>query len=90
MIAVKHKFRYLKGTVDVGLVYKSGDASAKGYTDADLGSSILDRKPYTGYIFYLGNSAISWESRKQTTIALSSTEAVYMALSSACKEAVYL
>jgi hypothetical protein len=52
-----------------------------GYADADWGATIDDRRSYTGYVFNFGNSAVSWESRKQRTVAMSSTEAEYMALS---------
>lgn len=45
---------------------------------------------YTGYVFKLGGAAIAWESKKQRTVALSSTEAEYMGLSEAAKEAIYL
>lgn len=62
----------------------------KWYADADWAGSYDDRKSYTGYMFMLAGGSITWESRKQQTVALSSTEAKYMALSSASKEAVYL
>lgn len=90
MTAVKHILRYLKGTIDLGLVYKFGEARVKGYADSDWGGNTIDRKSYTGYIFFLGECVISWESKKQATVALSSTEAEYMAMSNASKEAIYL
>lgn len=61
-----------------------------GSADADWAASVVDRRSYTGYIFKLGNSIVSWESRKQRTVALSSTEAEYMSLSDACKEALFI
>ncbi|XP_055385542.1 uncharacterized protein LOC129614726 [Condylostylus longicornis] len=61
-----------------------------GYTDADWGSNIDDRKLFTGYIFKLSGAPISWDSRKQKTIALSSTEAEYLSLTEATKESIYL
>ena len=62
-----------------------------GYCDADWGSS-ADRKSITGYVFKLSESgpAISWKSRKQPTVALSTCEAEYMALASAIQEAKFL
>lgn len=60
------------------------------FFDADWASCNIDRRSYTGYCFKLSGSVISYESRKQRTVALSSTEAEYMALSEACKEAIYL
>ena len=55
----------------------------KDFTDVDWGSS------YPGLVFKLGEAAVTWKSRKQRTIALSSTEAEYIALTKAAKEAVY-
>lgn len=62
----------------------------KGFADADWTNSLIDRKSYTGYVFTLGGGAISWESKKQNSVALSSTEAEYVAISEAAKEAVYI
>lgn len=88
--AAKRVLRYLKGTLDYRLTYKKGNMNIIGFTDADWGADHLDRRSYTGYVFYLGNSVVSWESRKQRTVALSSTEAEYMAISDSCKEAIFL
>lgn len=82
--------RYLAGTPDLKLVYRAVGKPVEGYVDADWGSNNLDRKSYTGYAFFLGGSAISWESKRQGNVALSSTEAEYIALTTAAKEAVYL
>jgi hypothetical protein len=66
------------------------DKQLIGYVDADWGSDTQDRKSNTGYCFrYLG-STILWSSRKQSVVALSSTEAGYIALAEASKEAVWL
>lgn len=89
-VAAKRVLRYLKGTKNIGLVYSSNNKPVEGYADADWGSNIDDRKSYTGYAFTYANGAISWESRKQKTVAVSSTEAEYMALSDSTKEAIYL
>lgn len=61
-----------------------------GFVDADWGNNRIDRKSYSGYAFKFCGSLISWESNKQKTVALSSTEAEYMAISEAAKEAIYL
>lgn len=61
-----------------------------GYADADWGNCHIDRRSYTGYCFILCGGSISWCSRKQKTVALSSTEAEYMSLTEAGKEAVFL
>ncbi|XP_049317560.1 uncharacterized protein LOC125780129 [Bactrocera dorsalis] len=87
---IKHILRYLSMTEDYKLVYRRTGKQIEGFADADWGSNSLDRKSYTGYVFFLGGSAVSWESKRQSSVALSSTEAEYIALSSAAKEAVYL
>ncbi|XP_075170114.1 uncharacterized protein LOC142242423 [Haematobia irritans] len=90
MVAVKHILRYLRGTAEFGLKFEKGDSVVHGYVDSDWGSDAIDRKSYTGYVFFIGNSVVSWESKKQQTVALSTTEAEYMAMSNASKEAIYL
>lgn len=54
------------------------------------GNCVADRRSYTGFVFTLGNAAITWEARKQRTVALYSTEVEYMGLAEATKEALYL
>ncbi|KAG6465891.1 hypothetical protein O3G_MSEX015473 [Manduca sexta] len=88
--AAKRVLRYLKGTLNYGLVFQKGGLEVTGHVDADWAGNDVDRKSYTGFIFKIGNSLVSWESRKQRTVALSSTEAEYMALSDACKEALFV
>ncbi|CAH2083339.1 unnamed protein product [Euphydryas editha] len=87
----KRVLRYLKGSKNVGLKYcKDGNVDIQGYVDSDWGSNSVDRKSYSGFCFMLSGSVISWGCRKQKTVALSSTEAEYMALTEGCREAVYL
>ncbi|GBP64177.1 Retrovirus-related Pol polyprotein from transposon TNT 1-94 [Eumeta japonica] len=89
--AVKRIFRYLQGTKDLKLTYtKDGDENITGYCDADWASDVCDRKSCTGYTFLLQGGAISWRSHKQQTVALSTAEAEYMAMSSAAQEALWL
>lgn len=89
--AAKHILRYLRGTRDLCLIFpKSPVQDITGFVDADWGGNIKDRKSYSGFIFRCGNSLINWECRKQACVALSSTEAEYIALSEATKEAVHL
>ena len=88
--AAKRVLRYLKGSAELGLVFEPGAESLKGYVDADWASCSMDRRSYTGYTFILGNGAVSWESKKQRTVALSSTEAEYMGLAEAAKETMHL
>ncbi|XP_048485493.1 uncharacterized protein LOC119691901 isoform X3 [Plutella xylostella] len=88
--ALKRVFRYLKGTKDLQLVFKCDAGNIVGYCDADWASNTDDRRSCTGYMFLFQGAAISWSSKRQPTVALSSTEAEYMALSSAIQEAMWL
>lgn len=88
--AAKRVLRYLKGTLNYCLFFEKSNLNVSGFVDADWGSCDVDRKSYTGFVFKIGKSVVSWESRKQKTVALSSTEAEYMALSDACKEALFI
>jgi hypothetical protein len=88
-IATKHVLRYLRGTVGYGLRYASSvDLSLQGYVD--WAGSAVDRKSTSGCCFTLGSAMVSWCSRKQSSVALSTTEAEYIALSVAVHEAVWL
>ena len=71
-------------------MYKRTSEPLKGYVDADWANCFEDRRSYTGYIFVLGGCPISWESRKHRTVALSSIEAEYMALTEGAKKTVYV
>jgi len=62
----------------------------EGYVDADWANDPIDRKSFTGYAFTYAQGAVSWECHKQASVALSSTEAEYMALSEAAKESVHI
>lgn len=89
--AVKRIFRYLRGTLDVGITYRRDDNNAiHGYCDADWAGDATDRRSVTGYAFLLQGGAITWNTKKQPTVALSTTEAEYMAMSSATQEALWL
>jgi hypothetical protein len=83
--------RYLKGTIDYGLSYDGDhDFTLSGYTDADWAGSVSDRKSTSGCCFSLGSAMISWQSRKQSSIALSTAEAEYIVACSASCEAIWL
>lgn len=90
--AVETILRYLRGTSDLQLVLGTGgnDTTLHGFCDATWASDSDTRKSTTGYIFFLGNSPISWCSQRQHTVALSATEAEYMAISAAARECVWL
>jgi len=85
---VKRIFRYLAGTPNRGLC-RGIHGQGAGFTDVDWGSRD-DRKSIGGYTFMLNGATICWTSKKQTTVALSSTEAEYLALTQAVKESIWL
>jgi hypothetical protein len=89
---VKRILRYLNGTKDHGLFFPKWDrepAVLQGFTDADY-AACFTRKSRTGYAFFVGSSLVSWGSRKQSVIALSTCEAEYYALTEGAKEAIHL
>lgn len=89
--AVKRIIRYLKGTSNAKLCYsQNGCSVVHGYSDADWASDVDERRSCSGYVFLSQNGAISWSCKRQPTIALSSTEAEYMALSTSGQEALWL
>ena len=88
--AVKHLFRYLRGTSKFRLTYKKGGVlKIEGYSDADWAADLEDRKSITGYVFTAQEGAVSWSCKRQQTVALSTCEAEYMALSAAVQEALW-
>jgi hypothetical protein len=88
--AVKRILRYLKGTTDYMLCFQGKDLNLIGYCDADWGGDVDQRKSTSGYAFLLCNGAVTWSSKKQSCIALSTMEAEYIASSAAVQEAVWL
>ena len=89
--AAKRILRYLQGSQRQGIKYvKEENNKLVGYFDSDWAGSIDDRKSTSGYIFCLGSKMISWSSKKQKSIALSSAEAEYIAATDAACEAVWL
>lgn len=91
-VCLKRLLRYIKGTVDLKLTYKSDktDNILTGYADADWGSNAIDRKSTSGYCFQVYGNLVLWISKKQPTVSLSSCEAEYIALSSCISEACWL
>ena len=89
---LKRVLKYLKGTIEYYLRLSSSDKTCDliGYADANWAEDKIDRKSNSGYIFQLNKSTISWSCKKQSSVALSSTEAEFVALSEACKEAIWL
>lgn len=100
-IAFKHVLRYLAGSKDLSLTYSQLDSSLHpqghfswsnptGFADADWAGCPSTRRSTTGYLFLLNGGAISWQSRKQPTVALSSSEAEYRSCTTAGQEAIWL
>lgn len=89
--AVKTILRYLKSSRERGITYGGQDKLlVEGYSDANWAGDKNSRKSTSGFIFMLNGGPISWCSKKQPTVALSSTEAEYIALTLAAKEATWL
>ena len=86
--AVKWILRYLRGTTSKALCFKGGDMVLTGYVDADLAGNVDIRRSTTGYVYTLGGTAVSWGSQLQKIVALSTTEAEYVAVTEASKEMV--
>lgn len=89
-MAIKRVMRYLQGTKAYKLEYSKDGSSLTGYCDADWANDIQDRKSCTGYVFISQGGGISWSSRRQQTVALSTTEAEYMSMAAAAQEALWL
>ena len=88
--AVKRIFRYIKGTLDLQLTFRGPLTALTGYTDADWAGDQDTRRSTSGFVFNLGSGAISWSSKRQPNVILSSCEAEYMGQTQAVKEAVWL
>lgn len=91
--AVKHLFRYLKGTLDLKITYSPDPNSTElftTYTDADHGGNPDNGRSTSGCVVMMGTGAISWSSRLQSLVTLSTTEAEYIAATSAGQEILWL
>jgi hypothetical protein len=91
--AVKRILRYLKGSLSFGIWYKNGngdDLQLIGWTDSDYAGDSDDRKSTSGYVFKLDSGAISWSSKKQPIVTLSTTEAEFVAAASSACQAIWL
>ncbi|KAG3129934.1 Retrovirus-related Pol polyprotein from transposon TNT 1-94 [Phytophthora cactorum] len=90
-VAVKRIFRYLQGTKTHGICFKPGDnIDFRGYSDADWAGDLADRKSTSGYTFMLMGAPVSWGSKKQSSVSLSTSEAEYIALSLAIQEGKWI
>ncbi|CDM26217.1 Probable transposable element [Penicillium roqueforti FM164] len=82
--------RYLKGTKNLRLTYQGQLQTLRGFTDADWGGCRATRRSTAGYLFKIGSGAISWQSKRQGVVALSTCEAEFLGQTQATKEAVWL
>jgi len=83
--------RYLHFTPEFGLWYSSSSShSLCGYFDADFAGCRLDRKSMSGTCQFLGSSMVSWSSRKQSSVAQSTTEAEYVAVACCCSQLLWM
>jgi transposase InsO family protein len=89
--SINQLWSYISKYPNLGLLYLcNSEAFIKIYSDSDWGSSLEDRKSTQAFISFIGNCAVNWQTKLQKTVAISSTEAEYMALKSATQEAIYL
>ncbi|GJR43204.1 putative ribonuclease H-like domain-containing protein [Tanacetum coccineum] len=89
--AVKRIFKYLKGKPNLGLWYpRESPFDLEAFSDSDYGGSNLDRKSTTGGCQFLGQRLISWQCKKQTIVATSTTEAEYVAAANCCGQVLWV
>jgi hypothetical protein len=88
---IKRIFRYLKGSDNLCLWYpKFSSFNVIGFTDADYAGFLVDRKSTSGMAQFIGPCLVSWGSKKQNSIALSTTEAEYIAAAACCSQLLWL
>jgi hypothetical protein len=91
LMAVKRILRYLEHTPNLGLWYPKGSTfDLLGYSDSDYASCKVDRKSISGTCQFLGRSLVSWSSKKQNSVALSTAEAEYLAAGTCCAQLLWM
>jgi len=91
LVAVKWIFRYLASTKNLGLWYRKGeDFSLVGHSDADYAGYKVDKKSTSGTCQFLSPSLISWHSKKQNSVALSTAEAGYIVAGACCAQILWI
>ncbi|XP_052728602.1 secreted RxLR effector protein 161-like [Vigna angularis] len=89
--ATKRLLRYLKGTTEYGLFYKKeGKTGLIAYSDSDYAGDLDDRRSTSGSVFIIGSAAVSWASKKQPVVSLSTTEAEYIAAALCACQCIWL
>ena len=91
-LGIKRLLRYIKGTLMYGLKFiaHENDDDLYGFADANWAGDVDTRRSTSGYVFMVANGVVSWSNKKQSTVAKSTTEAEYVALSQATQEAIWL
>jgi len=89
-IAAKRVIRYLKETIDYCITYEADGKPMQTFVDSDWAGDVSDRKSCSGFITILAGGPVSWSSKKQKTVALSTMEAEYMAISEAVREIIFI
>lgn len=88
---LKHAMAYVKGTLDYGITYcRDRSLNPFGYVDADFAGDSDTRRSTEGYVFFVAGGPVSWASKRQETVALSTVEAEYMAFTRAAQQALWL
>jgi hypothetical protein len=90
MNAAKQVLKYLLSSHQLGLCFSEGDEKLLGYCDADYAGDVDKRKSTSGFVFMMNGAAISWASKLQPTVAMSTCEAEFVAAANAAKEALWL
>jgi len=88
--AVKWIMRYLRGTSSLRLCFGNEKPLLVGYTDADMAGDVDTRKSTSGFLITFAGGAVAWQSRLQKCVALSTTEAEFIAATEACKELLWM
>ncbi|XP_074353044.1 secreted RxLR effector protein 161-like [Apium graveolens] len=89
--AAKRILQYIQGSKGMGMFYsKSKEYKLRAYSNSDCCGDIDDRKSTSGYVFYIGNTAFTWQSKKQPIVTLSTCEAEYVAASWCVCHAIWL
>ncbi|XP_040375507.1 secreted RxLR effector protein 161-like [Rosa chinensis] len=89
--AVKRIIRYVSGTSNYGVVYIfDSNVEIAGYTDSDWAGNVDDRRSTSGGCFFVGNNLVSWHSKKQNCVSLSTAEAEYIAAGSCCTQMLWM
>ncbi|CAM9438252.1 unnamed protein product [Chrysoparadoxa australica] len=91
MLALERAMQYVSGTTDLGLTYsRKGELQLEAFVDADYAGDVNNRRSTTGFLIMFGGAAVSWKSKLQPTVSLSSSEAEYRALSECGAEVAHL